>query len=104
MVARIKKNDKVIVLAGKDKGKEGTVIDISSKKNAVIVSGISLVTHHKKARKQGEVSGIVQEESFIGLAKIMPVCGSCKTPCRVNSKMLDNGKRARTCNNCKEIF
>lgn len=104
MVARIKKNDKVVVLAGKDKGKEGTVIDLNSKNGTVIVKGVALATRHKKAKKQGEVSGIVKEESFINLAKVMPVCGSCKTPCRVNSKVLENGKRARMCNNCKEIF
>lgn len=104
MVARVKKNDMVLVLAGKDKGKQGTVIGLSNKKGAVVVKGIAIVTRHKKASKQGEVSGILKEESFIDLAKVMPVCGSCKTPCRVNSKVLENGKRARMCNNCKEIF
>lgn len=104
MVARIKKNDKVVVLAGKDKGKEGTVIDLSTKTGMIIVKGIALVTRHKKAKKQGDVAGIIKEESFIDSAKVMPVCGSCKTPCRVNSKVLENGKRARMCNNCKEIF
>lgn len=104
MMARIKKNDKVVVLAGKDKGKEGTVIGLDSKHNQVLVKGVAVVTRHKKARKQGDVAGIMKEESFIAVAKVMPVCGSCKTPCRVNSKMLENGKRARMCNNCKEIF
>lgn len=104
MMARVKKNDKVVILSGKDKGKEGTVIDLLNKSGKVIVKGIALLTHHKKAGKQGEVSGIIKEESPIDLAKVMPVCGSCKTACRVNNKVLENGKRARMCNNCKEIF
>lgn len=104
MMARIKKNDKVVILAGKDKGKESVVIGLSSKNGKVIVKDVAMLTHHKKAGKQGEVSGVIREESFIDLAKVMPVCGSCKTPCRVNSKVLENGKRARMCNNCKEIF
>lgn len=104
MVARVKKNDKVIVLAGKDKGKEGTVMDFDLKEGKVLVKGIAILTRHAKARKQGEVSSIKKEENFIDLAKVMPVCGSCKTPCRVNCKVLENGKRARMCNNCKEIF
>ncbi len=104
MVARVKKNDTVMVVAGKDKGKKGTVIDLEIKKGKVMVKGIAIATRHAKARKQGETAGIKKEESFIELSNIMPVCGSCKATCRVNVKVLENGKRARTCNKCKEIF
>ena len=104
MVARVKKNDKVEVLAGKDKGKTGTVIDILPKHNKVMVKDVAVVTRHAKARKQGESSSIKKEEGFIDLSKVMPVCSSCKTACRVNTKVLENGKRTRVCNNCKEIF
>lgn len=104
MMARVKKNDTVLVIAGKDKGKKGSVIDLLLNKGKVLVKGIAIATRHAKARKQGEVSGIRKEESFIELANVMPVCSSCKKACRVNAKILEDGKKTRICNSCKEIF
>lgn len=104
MVARIKKNDTVVVLSGKDKDKKGTVIEVLPKKDKVLVKDIALVTRHAKARKQGEVSGIKKEESYVPSSILMPVCVSCKQPCRVNAKVIESGKRVRVCNRCEEIF
>ena len=104
MVSRVKKNDTILVLSGKDKAKQGEVIAILKKKSKVLIKGIALITHHVKARKAGEFSGIRKEESFINLSNVIPICTSCKKPCRVNSKLLDTGKRVRICNRCKEIF
>lgn len=101
---RIKKNDKVIVLSGKDKDQMGTVIDILPAKNKILVKDIGMVTLHVKARKQGEVAGIKKRESFIDMAKAMPVCSSCSKPCRVNYKISESGEKSRICNKCKEIF
>ena len=100
----IKKNDKVKVLTGRDKGKEGLVLLVVPKKNKVLVQGVALATRHVKARRQGEVGGIKKEEGLIALSNVMPICTACKTPCRVNVKTLENNKRARVCNRCKEIF
>ncbi len=104
MVARVKKNDTVLVIAGKDKGKQGAVIEILPKKGKVIVKDVAIVTRHVKARRQGETPGIKKEESFIRISKVMPVCKACKKPCRINIKKLESGKNARICNRCKEIF
>jgi len=104
MVARVKKNDIIMVLSGRDKGKQGEVVEMSKKKNKILVKGIALVTRHIKARKAGETSGIRKEESFINLSNVMPMCTSCKKSCRVNTKLLSTGKRVRICNRCKEIF
>jgi len=104
MVARIKKNDTVVVLSGKDKDKTGTVIEVLPKKGKVLVKGIALVTRHVKARKQGEVSGIKKEEGYINDSIVMPVCISCKKASRINTKMMEDGKRVRVCNRCEEIF
>jgi large subunit ribosomal protein L24 len=104
MIARIKKNDKVVVMSGKDKGKEGAVIAISPKKGKVVVKGVAIATHHVKPRRAGEPGGIRKEERFIDISCVMPVCSSCKKPSRVNVKQLDTGKSARVCNRCKEIF
>lgn len=104
MVMRVKKNDTVMVIAGKDKGKQGPVIGIEPKKGLVLVKGVAIATHHVKARKQGEVSGIKKQESFIDASKVMPVCTACQKPCRVGSAILESGKKARACKRCREIF
>ena len=101
---RVKKNDNVIVLTGKDKGKKGVIIDILPKKGKVMVKGVAITTKHYKARKQGETSGIKKEESFIDISGVMPICSACKKPSRINVKVLEGNKKVRICNRCKEII
>jgi large subunit ribosomal protein L24 len=103
MISRVKKNDTVVVLSGKDKGKQGSVIEILPKKGKVVVKDIAIVTRHVKARKQGDVPGIKKEEGYINISKVMPICSACKNPCRANAKLVDN-RQVRVCNRCKEIF
>ncbi|MCL4361136.1 50S ribosomal protein L24 [Candidatus Dependentiae bacterium] len=100
---RVKKNDTVVVLTGKDKDKKGTVLDVSPKEGKVLVSGIAIAVHHQKARKQGQASQIKKQESYIQLCNVMPVCSSCNKPCRVNVKLTD-GDKVRICGRCKEKF
>ncbi len=104
MLARIKKNDKVKVLSGKDAGKVSSVIEVLPKKGMALVKDVSIMTRHVKPRKAGDLGGIRKEEQLISLAKLMPVCSACNTATRVNSKQLEGGKRARMCNRCKETF
>jgi len=103
-MARVKKNDTVLVIAGKDKGKKGTVADILPKKGKVLVQGVNVVIRHAKARKQGDVSGIRHEERPFSVSNVMPICPSCKKPCRVCAKSLEGGKKVRVCAKCKEIM
>jgi large subunit ribosomal protein L24 len=104
-MARIKKGDTVVVIAGKDKGKRSTVIQVHPTDASALVKDVAMITRHTKPRKQGEQGGIKHHESCIALCKLMPICGSCNKPCRINSKKLDEGgKRVRLCNKCKEIF
>ena len=103
---RIKKNDTVMVISGKDKDKQGVVIDVLSKKgkvDKVRIQGLGLVVRHSKARKQGEVSSIKKMETYFDVSKVMPVCASCKKPCRLNTTLVE-GKKARMCNRCEEVF
>ena len=104
MVARIKRDDTVMVIAGRDKGKTGSVIEVEPKKNKALVKGIAMVTKHAKPQRQGETGGIKKKESYVWLSSLMPVCGACSKPCRVNAKVLNEGKRVRICNKCKEVF
>lgn len=95
MVTRIKHNDLVMVISGKDRKKTGIVLDVCYKTNKVLVKDVALVTRHVKARQQGGFAGIKREESYIALSKVMPMCPATKKPCRVGSKVAENGKRVR---------
>lgn len=99
----VREKDTVMVITGKDKGKTGTVLEVAPRKNKVLVDGIAIITHHVKARRQGETSAIKKKESFIDLSNVMPVCSACKKPCRINTKSVDS-KKVRVCNRCKEVF
>ena len=95
----IRKDDKVVVLSGKDKGKEGKVIVVNPKAGKVIVEGVSVATKHQKPRKQGEEGGIIKVETPIYACKVMVVCPKCGKPTRVAHKM-DGDKKVRVCKKC----
>ncbi len=101
---RIKKNDKVKVISGKYKGKEGEVIALSLKKEKIKIKGVAIVTRHLKPRQQGQPGTIKKEESFVPLCKVMPICPACKKPCRIGIKELSEGRRARVCKRCQETW
>lgn len=104
MLSRVKKNDTVIVLSGRDKGKQGQVLSVDSKKGLVLIKDVAVVTRHMKAKKAGEKSRIAKEESPLQLCKVMPICSACKKPCRVQVKLLEQGEKVRVCARCKEAF
>lgn len=104
MLARVKKNDTVVVLSGKDKDKKGLVIAVYPKDDSVVVKDMGLVTRHVKQTKAGQKGGIVKKERPLPLSKVMPVCGACKKPCRVQTRILESGEKVRTCARCKEVF
>ena len=95
----IRKDDKVVVISGKDKGKEGKVLSAMPKEGKVIVEGVSVASRHMKPRKQGEEGGIVKMETPIYVSKVMVVCPKCGKPTRVAHK-LEGGKSVRVCKKC----
>ena len=95
----IRKDDKVVVISGKDKGKEGKVLVANPKAGKVIVEGVSVATKHQKPRKQGEEGGIIKVETPIYAAKVQLVCPKCGKPTRVGHKIVD-GKKSRVCKKC----
>ncbi len=96
----IKKGDTVIVLSGKDKGKQGKVLEAMPAERKVIVEKINVATRHTKPRKQGEQGGIVKKEAPIYACKVMRVCPKCKKPTRPASTIGKDGKRVRVCKKC----
>jgi len=95
----IRKDDKVVVISGKDKGKEGKVLVANPKAGKVIVEGVSVASKHQKPRKQGEQGGIIKVETPIYACKVMVVCPKCGKPTRVAHK-LDGDKKVRVCKKC----
>ena len=83
----IKKDDLVVVLSGKDKGKQGKVLEVMPKSSKVIVEKVNMVSRHTKPRKQGEEGGIVKREAAIYASKVQVVCPKCDKGTRVAYKL-----------------
>lgn len=99
MSMNIKKGDTVVVLSGKDRGKQGKVMGSVPKTSKVVVEGINMVTCHVKPKKQGEEGGIVKREAAIASSKVQVVCPKCNKGTRVAHK-IENGKSVRVCKHC----
>ncbi len=100
----IKRDDTVVILSGKDKGKKGKVLETSPKEQKVIVEGVNMVTKHVKPRRAGEPGGIVSAEGAMYACKAMLVCPSCGKPTRVAHKVLEDGTKMRACKKCNATF
>ena len=95
----VRKDDKVVVLSGRDKGKQGKVLTVMPKQGKVIVEGVSVASRHMKPRRQGEQGGIIKMETPVYACKVMVVCPKCGKPTRVAHKIAD-GKKSRVCKKC----
>lgn len=100
----IKKDDQVVVISGKDKGKKGKVLMAIPEKNRVIVEKVNMLTKHTRPRKQGEQGGIIHQEGAINASNVMLVCDKCKKATRIAYKMLNDGSKVRVCKKCGETF
>jgi len=100
----VKRDDKVVVISGKDKGKKGKVLAVIPKERRVIVEGVNMVSKHVKPRKQGETGGIIKQEAPIDASNVMRICNKCNTPTRVGRRILDDGTKVRYCKHCDEVL
>lgn len=95
MAARIRKGDKVVVIAGASKGREGEVLRVLPAVNKAVVSGVAVAKRHTKARGMGEQGGIIQKEMPIHLSNIALIDPETKKPTRVGFRVLDDGRKVR---------
>ena len=95
----VKKGDTVVVLSGKDKGRQGKVQGTIPKEGKVVVEGVNMVTCHTKPRRQGEEGGIVRREAPLYASKVQVVCPKCGKGTRVAHK-IEGGKKSRVCKHC----
>ena len=100
MHARIRKNDTVMVIAGRDRGKTGKVIRVLVDKDRATVERLNMVKRHTKARGPQSSYGIVDKEAPIHLSNLMIMCDKCNAPVRMGKRRLDDGRSVRVCRRC----
>lgn len=101
---KIKKNDVVYVLSGRDKGKTGKVFRVMPSNGKALVEGINYVRKHVRKAKADQQGGIVQMESAISLSNIALFCKGCNKSAHVGVNILADGTRSRFCKRCKEAI
>ena len=105
MAARLKRDDEVQVVRGRDKGRRGKIQRVFPDQAKVLVEGVNMVKRHYKAGAQGSrQAGIVEKEMPIDASKLMPICPSCDKPTRVSVKVLDDGTKSRVCKHCEGML
>jgi large subunit ribosomal protein L24 len=100
---KIRKDDTVLIITGKDKGKKGKVRFAYPGDNRVMVEGINMIKKHAKAKKQVKQAGIIEREAPISVASVMLLCSKCNKPARIGYKVLQDGRKARVCRACGEV-
>jgi len=99
-----KKDDKVKILTGKDKGKIGKVLRVYRKKERVLVENINIVKRHSKPTAKNKQGGIIESEAPIHWSNIVLMCNKCVSPARIKMQRLDDGKKVRICRKCNELI
>jgi large subunit ribosomal protein L24 len=102
--SHIKRDDKVKIIAGKDKGKIGKVLKVIRKKNRVIVENINIVKSHTKPNAQNKQGGIIEKEAPIHSSNVMLMCNNCLKSVRIKMQHLEDGKKVRICRKCNEAI
>ncbi|MEW6585652.1 MAG: 50S ribosomal protein L24 [Nitrospirota bacterium] len=100
----VKKNDTVVVTAGKEKSKRGRVLSVFPAKEQVLVEKINVVKKHMKPSRKYTQGGIVEREAPLHVSNVMIVCPKCNKPTRIGNTILQTGKKVRMCKKCREVM
>ena len=100
----IKKNDQVMVIAGKEKGKAGKILNVMPKKGYVLIEKVNFVKRHTRSGGQNRQGGILEKEAPVHISNLMILCNKCTSPVKVGRKRLEDGKRVRYCKKCGELI
>jgi large subunit ribosomal protein L24 len=101
---RIRKDDQVMVVGGKEKGKTGRVTMVLPERGAVIVEKLNMVKRHQRPSQRHRHGGIIEKESPINISNVLLICDKCKKQVRMGRKTLDDGKKVRYCKKCGEVL
>jgi large subunit ribosomal protein L24 len=103
-LVQIRKNDSVMVISGKERGKTGKVLRVNPKEDAVIIERVNVVKRHTKPRGPQQSGGIVEKEASIPASNIMIMCDKCNAPVRMGRRVLADGNKIRVCRRCGEAL
>ena len=101
---QIRKNDSVMVISGKERGKTGKVLRVNPKEDAVIIERVNVVKRHTKPRGPQQSGGIIEKEASIPASNIMIMCDKCNAPVRIGRRVLADGNKVRVCRRCGEAL
>ena len=99
----VKKDDVVMVIAGKEKGKTGKVLRVFPGKERVLVENLNVVKRHTRATQANASGGIIEKEAPLNISNVMVICGACNKPTKTGIRTSDGGTRARFCKKCNEL-
>lgn len=100
----IRRNDTVLVIAGKEKGKKGKVRHVLPDESRLVVEGVNLVKRHVRPRSGARQAGIVTQEAPVHVSNVMLLCNRCNRPTRIGFHFLEDGKKVRICRSCQEVI
>lgn len=101
---KIRKGDLVRVMTGKEKGKDGRVLQVFPEKQTVVVEKLNILKKHTRPNQKNPKGGILEMEGKVHLSNVMIVCGNCNKPTRIGAKSLPDGKKLRMCKSCGEVL
>jgi large subunit ribosomal protein L24 len=101
-VRKITRDDLVLVIAGKDRGKQGQVRQVFPRENRLLVQGVNMIKRHMRPRAMGTQAGIIEKEAPIHASNVMIICKSCGKPARVTFRIRPDGVKSRVCRICGE--
>jgi len=101
---KIRKNDTVLVIAGKDKGKKGKVRFAYPKEEQLLVEGVNFIKRHTRASGRVRQAGIIEQEVPIHVSNVMLLCNRCNRPTRIGFHFLEDGRKVRICRSCHEVI
>ena len=104
MAYGIRRNDMVVVITGKDRGKQGRVVRMLPRERRIVVEGVNMITRHVGRRSGVRQTGLIQQEAPLALSNVKIVCPSCEKPSRIGSRFLEDGTKVRICKACNEIL
>jgi len=99
---KIKKNDNILVIKGKDRNKTGKVIGILPEKGRIVVAGINMIKRHQRPKKSGQKGQILSSEAPLRAENAMIICPKCGAPSRIGYKRMENGDKTRICKKCNQ--
>lgn len=100
----IKKNDTILVITGKEKGKKGRVLSVSPLKDQLLIEKVNIIKRHMKPSRKYTQGGIIEKEAPLHISNVMLVCPKCSKPTRIGNSLLQDGRKVRMCKKCREVI